>query len=246
MEKKYGKNMSVMGYYFKNTLRYWRKSFRMMFFYEKTEWSEITVDELNERFASNNPPLVLDIRTVKEYTDGHIPTARHIYVTDIKSNLENLQSFKEKEIVTVCPGGGLSLVAVDILVDAGFKDVKSLKDGMDLWTEKGYPITTDSEFFYPSKKDQAKIIREMQSLDKEYSGKIHHRIDARGLSCPQPIMKSVKAMRTLEIGQVLEILTTDPGSKADIPAWTRSTGQELLTFEERDTNDFRFLVRKEK
>ena len=238
--------MSVMGYYFKNTLRYWRKTIQMMFFYEKSEWSEITVDELNERFNSNNPPLILDIRTIKEYTDGHIPTARHIYVTDIKSNLEGLQSFKEKEIVTLCPGGGLSLVAVDILVDADFKDVKSLKDGMDLWTEKGYPITTDDEFFYPSKKYKAKIIQELQSLDKKYEGEIHHSVDARGLTCPQPIMKSVKALRALEISQVLEILTTDPGSKADIPAWTRSTDQELLTFEERDTKDFRFLVRKKK
>ncbi|MFX0184915.1 MAG: sulfurtransferase TusA family protein [Candidatus Hodarchaeota archaeon] len=246
MEKKYGDNKSVMGYYFKNTLRYWRKTFKMMFFYGRSEWSEITVDELNERFKSNQSPLILDVRTIKEYTDSHIPTARQIYITDIKSNLENLQPFKEKEIVTVCPGGGLSLVAVDILVDADFKDVKSLKDGMDLWTEKGYPTTTDDEFFYPSKKDRAKIIQEVQSLEKEYSGEVHFTVDARGLTCPQPIMKSMRAMKALEIDQVLEILTTDPGSKSDIPAWVRSTGQELLAFEERDTKDFRFLARKKK
>ena len=44
--------------------------------------------------------------------------------------------------------------------------------------------------------------------------------------------------------QVLEILTTDPGSKADIPAWVQVTGQELISAEERGSNDFRFLVRK--
>ena len=53
----------------------------------------------------------------------------------------------------------------------------------------------------------------------------------------------MKALKTLKIGQVLEILATDPGSKSDIPAWTRSTGQELLGFEERD-KDIRFLVKK--
>ncbi len=246
MERKFGKNRSKIGYYFKNTLRYWRKTFKMMFYYEKLEWSEITVDELHDRINSNKTPLILDIRTVKEYTDGHIPTARQIYVTEIKSNLDDLQHFKENEIVTICPGGGLSLVAVDILVDAGFKEVKSLKDGMDLWVEKGYPTTTADEFFYPSKKDRAKLTEEEHSLDEKYTGKIHHSLDARGLSCPHPIMKSVKSLRTLDIGQVLEILTTDPGSTRDIPAWTRSTGQELLVFEEHGSKEFRFLVKRMK
>jgi TusA-related sulfurtransferase len=185
----------------------------MMFFYEKSEWSEITVDELYDRLNSD-PPLILDIRT--------------------------------KDIVTICPGGGLSLVAVDILVDADFKDVKSLKGGMDLWSEKGYPTTTDDEFFYPSKKDRAKIIQEQHSLYRKYRGEVDNTVDARGLSCPQPIMKSIKALKSLDMGQVLEILTTDPGSKSDIPAWARSTGQELLGFEERDTKDFRCLVKRMK
>ncbi|MFX0065508.1 MAG: sulfurtransferase TusA family protein [Candidatus Hermodarchaeota archaeon] len=246
LEKKYGNNRSVMGYYFKNTLRYWRKTFKMMFLYNRIKWSEITVNELRDRIDSDFPPLILDIRTIKEYTDGHIPTARQIYVDEIKSNLENLQTFKEKEIVTICPGGGLSLVAVDILVDAGFKDVKSLKDGMDLWVERGYPTTTEDEYFYPSKKERAEIIDEEQFLDKKYIGEIHNSVDARGLHCPQPIMRSLKALKALEIGQVLEILTTDPGSKTDIPAWVRSTGHDLLGFEERTPKDFRFVVKRMK
>ena len=58
---------------------------------------------------------------------------------ELESKLNDLQSYKEKEIVNMCPGGGLSLVAVDILTEAGFKDVKSLKGGTDLWHKKGYP-----------------------------------------------------------------------------------------------------------
>jgi rhodanese-related sulfurtransferase len=61
---------------------------------------------------------------------------------ELESNLEDLDSFKEKEIVTICPGGGMSLAAVDILTKAGFTDVKSLKGGLDLWRRKGYPTTT--------------------------------------------------------------------------------------------------------
>ena len=58
---------------------------------------------------------------------------------ELESKLNDLQSYKEKEIVTMCPEGGLSLVAGDILTEAGFKDVKSLKGGTDLWHKKGYP-----------------------------------------------------------------------------------------------------------
>jgi len=61
---------------------------------------------------------------------------------ELESSLEDLDSFKEKEIVTMCPGGGLSLAAVDILTEAGFKDAKSLKGGTDAWNRKGYPTTT--------------------------------------------------------------------------------------------------------
>jgi rhodanese-related sulfurtransferase len=51
--------------------------------------------------------------------------------------------YKEKEIVTMCPGGGLSLAAVDVMRDVGFKDVKSLKGGTDEWHKKRYPLTKD-------------------------------------------------------------------------------------------------------
>ena len=73
---------------------------------------------------------------------------------------------------------------------------------------------------------------------------VHQTLNARKLSCPMPVLKSKKALKSLEIGQVLEILASDPGSMADIPAWTRITGQELLASEERGPRDFRFLVKR--
>lgn len=74
--------------------------------------------------------------------------------------------------------------------------------------------------------------------------KVHKTLDARGLSCPMPIVKSMKAIKELRINQVLEILTTDPGSKKDIPIWAKATGQDLLASEERGPKDFRFLVKR--
>ncbi|MEH7115477.1 sulfurtransferase TusA family protein [Neobacillus niacini] len=58
-------------------------------------------------------------------------------------------------------------------------------------------------------------------------------LDAKGLACPMPIVKTKKTMSGLEAGQVLEVLATDKGSKADIKAWSESTGHQYLgTLEE--------------
>ena len=73
---------------------------------------------------------------------------------------------------------------------------------------------------------------------------VHKTLDARGLSCPMPILKSMKAIKKMRINQVLEILTSDPGSVADIPKWAIATGQELIATEERGPEDFRFLVKR--
>lgn len=54
-------------------------------------------------------------------------------------------------------------------------------------------------------------------------------LDARGLQCPMPVIKAKRMIDQLQPGQVLQILATDPGSKADFAAWTRSTGHELLS-----------------
>jgi len=60
-------------------------------------------------------------------------------------------------------------------------------------------------------------------------------LDAKGLACPMPIVKTKKAINNLEGGQVLEVLATDKGSKADLKAWADSTGHQYLgTLEEGD------------
>lgn len=53
-------------------------------------------------------------------------------------------------------------------------------------------------------------------------------LDARGLSCPMPSVKTALALETMDPGQTLEVLTDDPVSKKDLPVWAESTGNELL------------------
>ncbi len=57
-------------------------------------------------------------------------------------------------------------------------------------------------------------------------------LDCKGLSCPMPIIKLSKTIKKMKSGEVLEMLGTDPGSKADLPAWCNKTGNIFEGMEE--------------
>ena len=69
------------------------------------------------------------------------------------------------------------------------------------------------------------------------------RLDARGLKCPMPIVKTAQAIKTVPSGQLLEVLATDPGSTADFNAWSRSTGNEVVESSVQD-GVYRFVLRR--
>ncbi|HWO96691.1 MAG TPA: sulfurtransferase TusA family protein [Bacillus sp. (in: firmicutes)] len=73
--------------------------------------------------------------------------------------------------------------------------------------------------------------------------KIDKLLDAKGLACPMPIVKTKKAMNELESGQILEIHTTDKGAKNDLTAWAKSVGHELLKHEE-ESDVLKFWIKK--
>ena len=68
-------------------------------------------------------------------------------------------------------------------------------------------------------------------------------LDARGLKCPMPIVKTAQAIKTIASGELLEVLATDPGSVADFGAWSRSTGNELVESSVQD-GVYRFVLRR--
>ena len=72
---------------------------------------------------------------------------------------------------------------------------------------------------------------------------IANTVDARGQSCPGPLVSLAKALRDAAPGDLLELLATDPGSRSDVPSWAEISGNELLESHEGD-GEFRFLVRK--
>jgi tRNA 2-thiouridine synthesizing protein A len=82
---------------------------------------------------------------------------------------------------------------------------------------------------------------EGRGMDGGYE--VHARLDTVGLLCPAPIMKTAERMSRLSPGQVLEVVSDDPGVEVDMPAWCKSTGNELLDLRVSG-GEFRALIRK--
>jgi len=68
-------------------------------------------------------------------------------------------------------------------------------------------------------------------------------IDARGMPCPGPLMSLIGAIREGTVGDVIEVLSSDEGSKTDIPAWLNKAGHELIEVVAEDGYS-RFVIRK--
>jgi tRNA 2-thiouridine synthesizing protein A len=69
-------------------------------------------------------------------------------------------------------------------------------------------------------------------------------LDARGLNCPLPILRTKKALNEMTSGQVLKIVATDPGSVKDFQAFSKQTGNELLSSDTADKEFIFFMKRK--
>jgi TusA-related sulfurtransferase len=73
---------------------------------------------------------------------------------------------------------------------------------------------------------------------------IAQRVDARGLSCPLPIVRTAIAIKAMQPGDMVEVLATDPGAPKDFEAWARTTGHQLVE-STLDDGVYRFvLIRK--
>lgn len=70
-------------------------------------------------------------------------------------------------------------------------------------------------------------------------------LDVKGMKCPMPVIKAKKAIDEIQVGQVLEVMATDPGSMADFQAWTKNTGHALVAAEATDGH-YRYLIKRMK
>ncbi|MFX1379028.1 MAG: FAD-dependent oxidoreductase [Promethearchaeota archaeon] len=105
--------------------------------------SNISADELFERIGTEDEPaLMIDVRSPQEYNSqhGHIKNTRLIPLGELLNNPDIIKNYKNEEIISICHSGSRSMMAAQILAQAGFKDIRNLTGGMMMWHRKGYPI----------------------------------------------------------------------------------------------------------
>jgi TusA-related sulfurtransferase len=69
-------------------------------------------------------------------------------------------------------------------------------------------------------------------------------VDARGSACPGPLLEAKKGIGQVKVGEILEVKSSDPGTRNDIPAWAKKVGHEYLGLLEADGHDRLFVTRK--
>ena len=80
-------------------------------------------------------------------------------------------------------------------------------------------------------------------MDTQLTSQVARQVDARGLVCPMPTIRLGQAIRKVEIGELVEVWTDDPGSKENMAAWCKNTGHELVD-SSADEATFKYTVRR--
>lgn len=107
---------------------------------QKTGTEQIPPAAFQQEMA-DNAGQVIDVRTPKEFGEGHINGAKnlHIYDTDFLTRLDSLD--KDETVYVYCKAGGRSAEAVETLEHKGFKHIVELEGGLDAWNQAGKPVT---------------------------------------------------------------------------------------------------------
>ena len=98
--------------------------------------SEVSVDEAYQKYQSGT--FFLDVRTPDEWQEFHAPNTTLIPLDELPERVNELP--QDQEIVVVCRSGNRSQSGRDILLDAGFTQVSSMKGGLNEWRASGFPV----------------------------------------------------------------------------------------------------------
>ena len=95
---------------------------------------QISPTELAEKLRSENPPCLLDVREPEEHTFVTLPNSKLIPLGEVASHLDEIENWKEQEVVVYCHHGIRSLNAIAQLQHLGFTNLRNLAGGIDRWS----------------------------------------------------------------------------------------------------------------
>ena len=172
---------------------------------------------------------LIDVRTAEEFELGTIPGARHIDLNQLRERLSEVA--RDKPVVLFCQVGLRGYLAWRILKQAGFTELFNLSGGYKTWAwaveKQSNPDIFDYEDIKRREPSELVGVPSTCAMAVSVAGK-RHRLDAAGLQCPGPILKTFKAMDALAVGDELEIISSDAAFGRDIRAWAHKTGHALL------------------
>lgn len=108
--------------------------------YAQPQYRPVTSNEAADLIAGGSPPIILDVRTSREYSGGHLANSIHIPVQEIQQRFGELSTYKDDNILIYCATGNRSTVAAKILIDNGFTQIYNMREGVHVWARKGYPL----------------------------------------------------------------------------------------------------------
>ena len=100
----------------------------------KNEVEFLSVEKLKHKIAKREDMVILDVRTRREYEEGHIERSMLIYIDELRDNLDKLK--KDEQIIIYCETGYRAYLGLRILKNMGFKDVKILNGSYLSWVRK--------------------------------------------------------------------------------------------------------------
>jgi rhodanese-related sulfurtransferase len=105
----------------------------------EARYTELTAPEA-KAFIEKKNPLILDVRTPREYYSGHLPGAVLIPLQQLVERVSEIENYKNKEILIYCRSGNRSTVAGEILIHKGFKKIYNIRDGMLGWMKNNFEL----------------------------------------------------------------------------------------------------------
>lgn len=183
--------------------------------------------------------LLLDVRTEAEHRAGNIPGSTLIPIDDLRNRANELP--KNRPIIAYCAVGLRGYTAARILAQLGF-DVRNLSGGFR--TFRMFHPAPPPQPPKPRNETPSPAPASRPSADSpERSSAESVELDVRGQQCPGPIVAINSAVARIAPGRMLSVLATDPGFVADVPAWCRQSGHELVEIRP-DNGHFIARIRK--
>lgn len=164
--------------------------------------------------------LVLDVRTQDEYSMGAISGSVNIPLDDLRRRINEIP--RDKTIYIYCAVGLRGYLAYKILSQNGFNELRNLSGGYKTYSTSMAPINNVARKIIEEKHE------DMEQRNSNENIKTI-KIDACGLQCPGPIMKLKSSIDEINIGERIEIQSTDAGFARDAQAWCNSTGNMLIS-----------------